>query len=106
MLSPLAKTDKDNKNYDASSTALGLAADGSDATMASPTTLDHSVDGSDAPPASTTALDLPADGRDLSEEGDVTDAGSNGNNVGPPGSGATDAPSIPPVKQSTLFPIF
>jgi hypothetical protein len=86
--------------------ALGLAADGSDATPASTTALDHQVDGSDAPPASTTALGLLADESNLSEEGDVTDAGSDGNDVGPTGGGATDAPRIPPVQQSTLFPIF
>jgi len=102
MLTPLVDTDKEN----ASSTALGLAADGSDATTVSTTALDHSVVESDAPPASTTALGLPADVSDLSEEGDVTDAGSDGNDVGPAGGGATDAPRIPPVQQSTLFPIF
>jgi hypothetical protein len=106
MLSPLVETDEDEDDDDASSTALGLAADGSNATTASTTALDHSVDGSDPPPALTTALGLPADGSDLSEEGDATDAGSNGNDVGPAVSGATDAPSIPPVQQSTLFPIF
>ena len=106
MLSPLAKTDEDDDNNDASSTALGLAANGSNATMASPTALDHLVDGSNAPPALTTALSLPADESDFSEEGDVTDAGSNGNDVGLTGGGATDAPSIPLVQQSTFFPIF
>jgi hypothetical protein len=106
MLSPLVETDEDDDDDDASSTALGLAADESDATPASATALDHLVDGSDAPPASTTALGLPADGSDLPEEGDVTDAGSNGNEVGPAGNGATATPSIPPMRQSTLFPIF
>ena len=106
MLLPLVETDKDDDDNDASSTALGLAADGSNATTASTTALNHLVNGSDAPPASTTALGLPADGSDLSEEGDFTDAGSNGNNVGPTGGGTTDAPSIPPVQQSTFFPIF
>jgi len=106
MLSPLIKTDDDDHDNDASSTALSLAVDGSDATTASTTALDHSVDGSDAPPAFTTALGLPANGSNLSEEGDVTDAGSDGNDVGPAGGGATDAPHIPPVQQSTLFPIF
>ena len=106
VLSPLVETDEDNDNDDASSTALGLAADGSDATTASTTALDHLVDGSDAPPASTTALGLPANESDLSEEGDVTDAGSDGNEVGPAGDGATATHSIPPVRQSTLFPIF
>jgi hypothetical protein len=106
MLLPLVETDKDDNDDDASSTALGLAADGSDATTASTTALDHSVDGSDAPPASMAALDLPANGSDLLEEGDATDAGSDGNDVGPAGGGATDAPCIPPVQQSTPFPIF
>jgi hypothetical protein len=106
MLSPLVETDKDDDDDDALSTALGLVADGSDATPVSTTALDHPVDGSDAPPASTTALGLPADGSDLLEEGDVTDAGSDGNDVGPTGGGATDAPHIPPVQQSTLFSIF
>jgi hypothetical protein len=106
MLSPLLETDEDDDDDDASSTALGLAADESDATTASATALDHLVDGSDAPPASTTALGLPADGSDLPEERDVTDAGSDGNEVGPAGYGATATPSIPPMRQSTLFPIF
>ena len=106
MLSPLVETDKDDDNNDASSNALGLVADGSNTTTASTTALNHLVNGSDAPPASTTALGLPADGSDLSEEGNFTDAGSDGNNVGPTGGGTTDAPSIPPVQQSTLFPIF
>ena len=106
VLSPHIETDGDDDDDDASSTALGLTADGSDATTASTTALDHSVDGSDAPPASTTALGLPADESDLSEEGDVTDAGSDGNEVGPAGDGATATPSIPPMQQSTLFPIF
>ena len=106
MLSPFVKSDKDDDNDDASPTALGLAADGSDATTASTTALDRSVDGSDAPPASPTALGLPADGSDLPEEGDAMDAGSIGNEVGPAGNGATATPSIPPVRQSTFFPIF
>ena len=62
--------------------------------------------GATPPPASTTALGLPVDGSNLLEEGDVTDAGSVGNDVGPTGVGATDTPSMPPVQQSTLFPIF
>ena len=97
MLLPLVESDKDDNDDDASSTALGLTADGSDATTASPTALDHSVDGSDAPPASTTALGLPANGSNLLEEGDVTDAGSDGSEVGPAGDGATATPSIPPM---------
>ena len=83
MLLPLVETDKDDDNDDASSTALSLAADGSNAPPASTTALDHPVDGSNAPLASTTALGLLADGSDLSEEGDATDAGSDGNDVGP-----------------------
>jgi hypothetical protein len=106
MLLPLVESDEDDNDDDASSTALALAADGSDATTASTTALDHSADGSNAPLALATALGLPADGSNLSEEGDVMDAGSVGNDVGPAGVGATDAPSIPPVQQSTLFPIF
>jgi len=106
MLSPLVGTDEDDDKEDASSTALGLTADGSNAPLASTTALDHPVDGSDAPPASTTALGLPADGSNLSEEGDATDAGSDGNGVGPAGVGATDAPRIPPVQQSTFFSNF
>ena len=106
MLSPLVESDKDNDNDDASSTVLGLAANGSNATTVSTTALDRSVDGSDAPPASTTALGLPADGSDFPEEGDATDTGSIGNEVGPAGDGPTVAPSIPPVQQSNLFPIF
>ena len=62
--------------------------------------------GATPPPESTTALGLPADGSDLPEEGDATDAGSIGNEVGPAGDGTTAAPSISPVRQSTLFPIF
>jgi hypothetical protein len=106
MLLPLVKTEEDDNDDDTSSTALGLAADESDATTASATALDHLVDGSDAPPASTTALGLPADGSNLPEEGDVTDAGSDGNEVGPAGDGAMATPSIPPMRQSSLFPIF
>jgi len=106
MLSPFVESDEDNDDDDASSTALGLAADGSDATTASITALDRSVDGSDAPPAPPTTLGLPADGSDLPEEGDVTDAGSIGNEVGHASDVATATPSIPPVRQSTLFPIF
>ncbi len=77
-----------------------------DATTGSATALDHFVDGCDVPPASTTALGLPADGSDLPEEGDVTDSGSDGNEVGPAGDGAMATPSIPPMQQSTHFPIF
>jgi len=106
MFLPLVKTDEDDFDDDASSTALGLTADESDATTASATALDHLVDGSNAPPASTTALGLPADGSNLPEEGDVMDAGSDGNEVGPAGNGTTATPSIPPMRQSTLFPIF
>jgi len=106
MLLPLVETDEEDDDDDALSTALGLTAGGSDAPPASTIALDHPVDGSNAPPASTTALRLPADGSDLSEEGDATDAGSDGNNVVPAGIGATDAPRIPPVQQSTFFPIF
>jgi len=72
MLSPLVESDKDNEDDDASSTALGLAADGSNAPTASTTALDRSVDGSDAPPESTTALGLPANLSGLPEEGDAT----------------------------------
>jgi hypothetical protein len=106
MLSPLIESDKDDEDDDASSTALGLEANGSDATTASATPLDRLVNGSKAPPASTTALGSPADESYLSEGGDATDAGSVGNEVGPAGHGATAAPSIPPMQQSTLFPIF
>ena len=106
MLSPLVETDEDDDDDDdASSTALGLVADGSDATTASTTALAIQSMGA-TPPALTTALSLPADESDFSEEGDVTDAGSNGNDVGLTGGGATDAPSIPLVQQSTPFPIF
>ncbi len=66
----------------------------------------RSVDGSDAHLASATALGSPANGGDFSEGGDATDAGSVGKEAGPDGDGATAAPSIPPVQQSTLFPIF
>jgi len=106
MLSPFVESDKEDDNDDASPYALGLAADGSDATTASTTALDRSVDGSDAPPASPTALGLPADGSNLPEEGDATDAGSIGNEVGPAGDGTTATPSIPPVGQSTFFRFF
>ncbi len=106
MLSPLVESDEDDDNDEASSTALGLAANWSNSTTASATARDRLVDGSDAPPASTTALGLPANVSDLSEGGDATDAGSVGNEVGPAGDGATAAPIIPPVQKSTLFPIF
>jgi hypothetical protein len=72
----------------------------------STTALDRLVDRSDTPSASTTALGLPADGSNFSEGGDATVTGSIGNEVGPAGNGATATPSIPPVRQSTLFPIF
>ena len=97
MLLSFVKSEEDDGNDDASPTALGLTADGSNATTASTTALDRSVDGSDAPPASTTALGLPANGSNLPEEGDAMDAGSIGNEVGPIGDGATAAFSIPPV---------
>ena len=91
---------------DASSTALGLAANESNGTTASATALDHFVDGCNTPPASTTPLGLPANGSDLPEEGDATDSVSDGKEVGPAGDGATSTPSIPPMRQSTHFPIF
>ena len=106
MLSPLVESDEDEDGDDASSTALGLTADGSNATSVPTTALDPSVDGSDAPPASTTALGSPTDGSNFSEGGDATDAGSVGNEGAPAGNGAMAAPSIPPVQQSTLFQIF
>ena len=92
---------------DATTTALGHGADGSVATIpASATALDPPVDGSDAPQVSTTALDLPVDGSDLPEEGDATDAGSDGNEVGTAGVNATDTSSTSPVQHPTLFPLF
>jgi hypothetical protein len=106
MLSPFVESDEDDDDDDASPTAPGLVADGSNATTASTIALDRSVDGSDTPPASPTALGLPADGSDLPEEGDATDAGSIGNEVGQAGDGATAASSIPPVQQSTFYPFF
>ena len=57
-----------NNNGDASSTACGSTAAGSDATTASTTALDRPVNGSDAPPASTTALDSPVDGSNAERE--------------------------------------
>ena len=106
MLLPLVESDKDNDNDDTSPTALGLEANGSNATTVSATALDRSVDGSSTPLESTTALGLPAHGSDLLEGGDATDTGSVGNEVGPVGNGATAAPCIPPMRQPTLFPIF
>jgi len=50
MLSPLVESDEEDDNDGASSTALGLAANGSDEPTASTTALDRSVDGSDVPP--------------------------------------------------------
>jgi hypothetical protein len=104
-MDPVVESNEDDNNDDTSSTALGLEANGSNATTASATALDLLVNGSDAPLASTTALGLPANGSDLSEGGDATDASSVGNEVDPGCDGATAAPSIPPVQQSTLFPI-
>ena len=46
----------DDDDNDASTTAHGSTAAGSDSTTASATALDRPVNGSDAPPASTTAL--------------------------------------------------
>jgi hypothetical protein len=106
MLSPLVESDEDDDNDEASSTALGFEANGSNSTTASATARDRLVDDSDTPPASTTALGLPANGSDLLEGGDATDAGSIGYKVVPTSDGATAAPSIPPVQKSTLFPIF
>jgi hypothetical protein len=60
MLLPLVDTNEDDDDDVASSTALGLVADWSDAPPASTTALDHPVDGSDAPPASTTARPMGA----------------------------------------------
>ena len=99
MLSSLVKSGKyDDDDDDTSSTALGLTANGSDATKLSTTALDRLVDRSDTPPASTTALGLPADGSNFSEGGDAIVTGSIGNEVGPTGDGATATPSIPPVR--------
>ena len=106
LIDPVVESNENDDNDDASSTALGLEANGNDETTASATTLDLLVNGSDAPLALTTALGLPANGSDLSEGGDATDASSVGNEVDPGCDGATAAPSIPPVQQSTLFPIF
>jgi hypothetical protein len=89
MLSPLVESDEDDNDDDASFTALGLTANGSNATK-----------------ASTTALGSPANVSNLSEGGDATDAGSNGNERAPADNGAIKAPSIAPMQQSSLFPIF
>jgi hypothetical protein len=94
---PFVEMKGDNNNNGALSTALGLLADGSDATMTSVTALDHLVDGRNAPPASTTALGLPANGSKTLEEGDTADAGSIGNEEAPVGNGTMGGSSIPPL---------
>ena len=92
---------------DTTAIALGHGANGSVATTpASTTALDPPVDGSDAPQESTTALDLPVDGSDLPGDGDATDAGSVGNEVGTAGVDATDTSSTSLVQQSPLFSLF
>jgi hypothetical protein len=66
LMDPVDESNEDDDNDDASSTALGLEADESDATTASATALDLLINESDAPLASTTALGLPDDGSNLS----------------------------------------
>jgi hypothetical protein len=68
--SPLTnKSVGNNDNGDASPTARGSIAPGSDATTASATALNRLIDGSNAPPASNTALDLLVNGSNAEREG-------------------------------------
>jgi hypothetical protein len=99
----LADGDKDNG---ASPTALGWTANGSDATNALATALDLPVNGSDAPPASTTTLGVPFGGSDATREGELAAAGAVGEEQTPVGKGATGDSSIPPMRQSALYPLF
>ena len=96
----------DDDDDDASAIACGLTAAGSDATTASATALDRLVDGSDAPPATTTALDSLVDGSVAAREGDTRAAGATGDDDNPRDDGAGGDSSIPPMRQSALYPIF
>jgi hypothetical protein len=112
-LTMLSKADKEsdaladgNKDDGASPTALGWTANGSNATNASTTALVLPVDGSDAPPASTTTLGMPVGGSNATREGELAAAGAISEEETPVGNGATGDSSIPPMQQSTLYPLF
>ncbi len=112
-LTTLSEADKEsdaladgNKDNGASPTALGWTANGSDATNASATALDLPVDGSDASPASTTTLGVPVGGSDATREGELAAAGAVGEEETPISNGAMGDSSIPPMQQSTLYPLF
>ena len=93
----------DDNDNDASTTARGSTAAGSDATTASATALNWPVDGSNAPPASTSALDSPVDGSNVEREGDSWAAGATGDDKNPLGNGAGGDFNIPPMRQSAFF---
>jgi hypothetical protein len=112
-LTTLSEADKEsdaladgNEDDDASPTALGWMANGSNATNASTTALDLLVDGSDAPPTSTTTLGVLVGGSNATREGESAAAGAIGEEETPVGNGATGDSSIPPMQQSTLYPLF
>ncbi len=70
------------------------------------TALNLPVDGSNAPPASTTTLGVPVGGSDAMREGELVAAGALGEEETPIGNGAMGDSSIPPIQQSTLYPLF
>jgi hypothetical protein len=109
----LSKTDKESdafadgdKDNGTSPTAYGWTANGSNATNASTTALDLPVDGSDSPPASTTTLGVLVGGSNAMRDGELAAAGAVGEEETPIGNGATGDSSIPPMQQSTLYPLF
>ncbi len=92
-LPALSNSFEDNDNDDASSTALGLLANGSDA--AASTTVGLLADGIDAPPAS--AEDADAKGAGLSNvDGNPVGSSATGNNgaLGPPANGSAAPPAL------------
>ena len=112
-LTMLSKADEEldaladgNEDNGASPTALGWMANGSNATNASTTALNLLVDGSNAPPASTTTLGVPVGGSDATREGELAAAGAVGEEETPVGNSAMGNSSIPPMRQSTLYPLF
>jgi hypothetical protein len=99
----LADGDEDDGT---SPTALDWTANGSNTTNALTTALDLPVDGSDAPPASTTTLGVPVGDSDVTREGELAAAGAVGEEETPLSNGPMGDSSIPPMRQSTLYPLF
>ncbi len=87
VLPALDNSAKDNDNDDASSNALGLMADESNAAVL--TTVGHLADVINAPPASAATLGSLADQSDLSEDADAMGPDPSSINEHPVGSGAT-----------------